>query len=51
VPIYQAVKSKKEDGCEEDFVEGFAIYFLFKLSGLRVFDKDGNGQISVAGLF
>lgn len=38
-PIYSAVKAMKQEGSKDEFVEA-----------LRVFDKDGNGQISIAEL-
>lgn len=53
LPVYNSVKAKKDDGSEEDFIEGTVFFFLgtrfVTWLGLRVFDKEGNGQISVAG--
>ena len=39
LPIFQSASQKKRRGGVEDFVEG-----------LRVFDRDGNGQVSAAEL-
>ena len=39
LPVYTSGSSKKEQGSQEDFIEG-----------LRVFDKDGNGFINSAEL-